>query len=115
MRYLLLLYGDAAAEAALDDGERRAIVDAHMALVARLAERGALVAAEALAGGERARTVRPRASGRPLVRDGPFAETKEQLGGIFEIECDSLDEAIEAASRVPVARRGSVEIRPLVE
>ena len=113
MRYLLLLYGDAAAEAALDDGERRAIVDAHMALVARLAERGALVAAEALAGGERARMVRPGAAGRPLVTDGPFAETKEQLGGFYLVDCATDEEASELAAEIPPSPGLVVEVRPV--
>jgi hypothetical protein len=52
--------------------------------------------------------------GRPVVTDGPYAETRELIGGLFLIECDDLDEAIDMAARVPVAARGSVEIRPLV-
>jgi hypothetical protein len=61
-----------------------------------------------------ARTVRVR-DGETLVTDGPYAETKEQVGGIFVVECDDLDDAIEVASRVPLARKAAVEIRPLVE
>jgi hypothetical protein len=53
--------------------------------------------------------------GRAVVTDGPFAETKEIIGGVFFIECDNLDEAIDMAARVPIAQRGSVEIRPVVE
>jgi hypothetical protein len=60
-----------------------------------------------------ARTVRVR-DGETLVTDGPYAETKEQVGGYFVVECEDLDDAIEIASRVPVARRAPVEIRPLV-
>ena len=60
-----------------------------------------------------ARTVRVR-DGETLVTDGPYAETKELIGGLFVVECDDLDDAIELASRVPVARKASVEIRPLV-
>jgi hypothetical protein len=60
----------------------------------------------------RARTVRVR-DGETLVTDGPYAETKEQIGGFFVVECDDLDDAIELASRVPVASKASVEIRPL--
>lgn len=59
-----------------------------------------------------ATTVRVR-EGKTLSTDGPFAETKEQLGGYFLIECDDLDQAIEAASRIPGAARGSVEVRPV--
>jgi hypothetical protein len=53
--------------------------------------------------------------GRTLVTDGPFAETKEQLGGYFVVECESIDDAIEAAGRMPTARNGCIEVRPLVE
>jgi hypothetical protein len=62
----------------------------------------------------KARTVRVR-EGEVLVTDGPHAETKEQIGGYFLVELDHLDEAIELATRIPVAKKGSVEIRPLVE
>jgi hypothetical protein len=61
----------------------------------------------------RARTIRVR-NGETLVTDGPYAETKDQIGGFFVAECDDLDDAIELASRVPVASKASVEIRPLV-
>ena len=53
--------------------------------------------------------------GRTLVTDGPFAETKEQLGGYFVVECESIDDAIEAAGQMPTARHGCIEVRPLVE
>ena len=61
-----------------------------------------------------ATTVRVR-DGETLTTDGPFAETKEQLGGYYLIDCASLDEALEFAARIPAARRGAVEVRPLVE
>jgi hypothetical protein len=61
-----------------------------------------------------ARTVRVR-DGQTLVTDGPYAETKEQIGGFFVVECDDLDDAIELAGRIPVVTKASVEIRPLVE
>jgi hypothetical protein len=61
-----------------------------------------------------ATTVRVR-EGRTLVTDGPFAETKEQLGGYFVVECESIDDAIEAAGQMPTARHGCIEVRPLVE
>jgi hypothetical protein len=67
-----------------------------------------------LDGPGKAKTVRVR-DGEALVTDGPYVETKEQIGGYFLVELDDLDEAIELASRIPVAQKGSVEIRPLVE
>jgi hypothetical protein len=67
-----------------------------------------------LDGPGKARTIRVR-DGEALVTDGPYVETKEQIGGYFLVELDDLDEAIELASRIPVAQKGSVEIRPLME
>jgi len=77
-------------------------------------ESGLLVAAEALQPVETATTVRVR-NGKVSVTDGPFAETKEQLGGYFLIEAADLNEALQVASRIPSARIGSVEVRPLHE
>jgi hypothetical protein len=106
MRYLILLYGDAGGEAALGPEQRRAIVEEHMAFSGTLRERGALVDGDAL---ERtARTVRAG-----LVTDGPFAETKEQLGGFYLLECGGLDEALEWAKQVPAGPGLVVEVRPL--
>jgi hypothetical protein len=113
MRYLLLLYGDEAGEAALSDDERRAIVEAHMAFGERLAERGSLVAGEGLTGRERARVVRRRDVRAPVVTDGPFAETKEQLGGFYVVECGSDDEALQLAHALPQSPGLVVEIRPV--
>ena len=62
----------------------------------------------------KAKTVQVR-DGKTVVSDGPFAETKEQLGGYFLLECDNLDQAIALATKIPVAERGSVELRPIVE
>jgi hypothetical protein len=106
MRYLILLYGDTGGEAALDPDGRRAIVEEHMAFSGRLRERGALVDGDALE--PTARVIRGG-----LVTDGPFAETKEQLGGFYLIECASLDEALEWAQQVPQSPGLVVEVRPL--
>jgi hypothetical protein len=106
MRYLILLYGAAEAEAALAPEERRAIVQQHMAFSGRLRDRGALVGGDAVE--PTARVVRDG-----LVTDGPFAETKEQLGGFYLLECDDLDEAVEWAKQVPQSPGLAVEVRPL--
>jgi hypothetical protein len=71
-----------------------------------------LVAAEALQPVETATTVRVR-GGRPTITDGPFAETKEQLAGFYLIDAPSLDEALEVAAKIPPAREGSIEVRPV--
>ena len=108
MRYLLLLWGDEEGEAALTDDERRAIVQQHRAFGDRLRDRGTLVLAEALTGRERAHTVRS-----PLVTDGPFAETKEQLGGFYVVECETDSEALRLAAQVPRSPGLVVEVRPV--
>ena len=79
-----------------------------------LREAGALVTADQLQPSTTATIVRVR-DGETLITDGPFAETKEQLGGYYLLDCGSIDEAIEFAGRIPAAERGAVEVRPLVE
>jgi hypothetical protein len=103
MKYLLLLYGDETAEAALTPEERRAIAEAHLRFHSRLEERGALVRGEPLNGRSAAFTVRPRRGGRPIVTDGPFAETKEQLGSYYLVECDDRAEAESIAREIPAS------------
>ena len=94
MRYLLLLYGDPTAEAALSGLERRAIVEEHIAFHAGLRERGALVQGEPLADLAGAFTVRRDPDGENLVTDGPFIETKEQIGSFYLVECADRAEAL---------------------
>jgi hypothetical protein len=108
VRFLFLIHGDADAEAALSSDERRAIVEQHLAYGALLRGRGAYVASEALAGPESAAVVRPGSN--PLVTDGPFAETKEAIGGFYLVECGSRDEALELAAQVPQSPGVAVEV-----
>jgi hypothetical protein len=77
-----------------------------------LQARGKWITGDQLAPPRRARTVRVR-DGRPIVTDGPFIETKETVGGFDLIECDSLEEAVDIASKHPVARTGTIEVRPV--
>ncbi len=77
-------------------------------------ERGALIACEPLEGSAVATTIHVRAAGERIVTDGPFAESKEQLGGFCLLECDNLDEALEWAGKVPM-RTGSIEVRPVMD
>jgi hypothetical protein len=112
MRYMLLIYGDEAAWNALSDAEQGAQFAEYAAFSTWLEERGWMRAGDPLADTDQATTVRVR-DGQTLTTDGPFAETKEQLGGYYIIECDHLDQAIDAASRIPAARGGSIEVRPL--
>ena len=107
MKYLCLVY--------LEEQKLHAIPDRECAdCGAGLRERGVLVAAEALQPIETATTVRVR-HGKVSVTDGPFAETKEQLAGFYLIEARDLNEAIQAAAKIPPAREGSIEVRPVRE
>jgi hypothetical protein len=106
MRFLFLIHGDREAEAALSADERRAIVGEHIAFASMLRERGVHVLGEALSG--EAAVVRP--GQRPFVTDGPFAETKEAVGGFYVVECGSRDEALEFAARVPQSPGVAVEV-----
>jgi hypothetical protein len=115
MKYLLLLYGDEEAEAALTPEERRAIVEAHLRFHSRLEERGALVHGEPLNGRSAAFAVQPRGSGRRIVTDGPFAETKEQLGSYYVVECENRAEAESIALAIPASPGLVVEAWAIAE
>jgi len=111
MKYMLLIYEN---EQALDDEIRDHCYDESLQLVDRLQSKGQFLATAPLQPTAAATSVRVR-DDKPLVTDGPFAETREQLGGYFLIDVNDLDEAIDIAGRIPGARRGVVEIRPVVE
>src|SRR5262245_66452726 len=107
MKYVCLVY--------LEGEKLRAVHDSECAACGNgFRKRGLLVAAEALQPVETATTIRIR-NGRLSVTDGPFAETKEQLAGFYLIEATDLNEAIQIASKIPPAREGSVEVRPVRE
>lgn len=110
MRYMLLIYLD---EQALDNTEREQCYRESAQLAHQLDAAGQYLAAAPLQPTATATSVRVRA-GKRVVTDGPFAETKEQLGGYFLIDATDLDEAIAIAARIPMARRGTVEVRPIV-
>jgi hypothetical protein len=114
MRYVCLVYGDEARLGALPAEELDALIDETNAHTEELREGGRLVLAEALEQTDAATTVRVR-GGRLSATDGPFAETVEQLGGFVVIEARDLNEAIRVAGRIPAARIGSVEVRPVVD
>jgi hypothetical protein len=111
MRYMLLIYS---AEDAWTDGERQACYKESTELAHDLAQKGKFISTAPLHPVANATTLRIR-EGKKLVTDGPFAETREQLGGYFMVEAANLDEAIAIAERIPSARKGTVEIRPVVE
>jgi hypothetical protein len=111
MRYMLLIYGD---EHALNDAEREACYMESGQLAKDIKAKGQFLATAPLHPTATATSVKVR-DGKRLVTDGPFAETHEQLGGYFLIEADDLDQAIEIAARIPGARIGTVEVRPVLE
>ena len=113
MQYMLLIYNDEQAWASLAEDERNAIVGEYFALTDELREHGSFVAGAPLQPTTTARAVRVR-DGEQLVTDGPFAETKEQLGGYFLIEAESDDEAVRWAAKIPAARYGTIEVRPVL-
>jgi hypothetical protein len=111
MKYMLLIYLD---EQALSESERQECYAESTQLAQQLHGSGQYLAANPLQATHMATSVRVR-DGKRLVTDGPFAETREQLGGYFLIEANNLDEAIGIAARIPMARKGTVEVRPVIE
>jgi hypothetical protein len=115
MRYLALIYSDERADETMTEEEQSANMAAWFSYTDDLAKAGKMLGGEALQSTETATTVRLGSSGK-LVTDGPFAETKEQLGGYYIISADNLDEAIDWVAKMPHMRRGGcVEIRPIME
>jgi hypothetical protein len=113
MRYLLLIYQEETTEPVPDE-VTRSVMSEYAAVTREIRERGLWQAGEALEPTPTATTVRVR-NGQTLTTDGPFAETKEALGGFYLIDARDLDEAIEIAAKIPAARDGSMEIRPIWE
>jgi len=111
MKYMLLIYGD---ELALTETERESCYIESTQLAHQLKSSGQYLAANPLHPTAVATSVRVR-EGKRLVTDGPFAETREQLGGYFLIDANDLDAAIVIAERIPMARKGTVEIRPVID
>jgi hypothetical protein len=114
MRYMLLIYSDETRESEMSPAELTAMLEAYGKFSEEVRRRGELIAAEPLQPTATATTIRVR-QGKALTTDGPFAETKEQLGGFYLIDCKDLDEAIELAAMVPTAQHGSIEIRPIMD
>jgi hypothetical protein len=112
MKYLCLAYEEEETLNALSRSEWDALRSETLAYVEELRHSGRLIIAEPLQSARTAVTVRVR-DGRVATTDGPFAETKEQLGGVFLIEAKDLNDALQVASRWPSARLGSIEVRPL--
>src|SRR6202047_1520443 len=111
MKYMLLIYLD---EKALSEPEREACYAESLELAHEIHSNGKYLGANPLQPTSMATSVRVR-EGKRLVTDGPFAETREQLGGYFLIDAKDLDAAISIATRIPGSRKGTVEIRPVLE
>ena len=109
MKYLALIYADESWNGL--ERERQAMYERYRAFADEARAAGKLADGAELASTSAATTVRVRGD-ETLVADGPFVETKEALGGYFVLECDSFDEAVEWAARIPAAERGAIEIRP---
>jgi hypothetical protein len=114
MKYMLALFGDESGWEDVTPEEMKAAMDRWVELDTQLVEAGAFIAGEGLQESRTATTIRVEGDERP-VTDGPFAETKEQLGGFYLIECDNLDQALEWAKKVPMSEGGKIEVRPVMD
>jgi hypothetical protein len=114
MKYLLAFVVEERSADNASPEEMKEAMERWSAFDQEAADRGALIACEPLEKSSETTTIRLQADGERIVTDGPFAETKEQLGGFCLLQCENLDEAIEWANKVPL-RSGSIEIRPVMD
>jgi hypothetical protein len=114
MKYAILIYGDESQLGDVPEEAMKGVMDEWWAYEGQLQESGAKLAGEALQLTPTAKSVRTK-DGKPSVSDGPFAETKEQLGGFYLLDVKDEDEAIEWAMRCPGAKLGTIEVRPIQE
>jgi hypothetical protein len=113
MQYMMLIYDDEKLWASMSEEERGRVFQEYGTYTQELRDKGAYVDGDPLQPTSTATTVRVR-DGEQLTTDGPFAETKEQLGGYYIVDVETLDEAIEWAAKIPSARLGSIEVRPVM-
>ena len=113
-RYIALIYTDESRDASATPEQMQKTMDAYNAYTAAIQKAGVMETGDALEGTNVATTVRVR-NGQRQTTDGPFAETKEQLGGFYILKCKDLDEAIEWAAKIPASEYGSIEVRPIME
>lgn len=113
MQYLLLIYENEALKETRNDADNKEIFSGYMKFTEEIKTGGQLVGGDALEPVATATTVRVR-DGKALTTDGPFAETKEQLGGYYMVNAKDLDEALKIAARIPTAATGSIEVRPVM-
>ena len=114
MKYLCLIYENEQAWATMPQAEADAIMGEYFAFTDSIKKSGHVLGGEALQPTQTATTVRVR-NGKISTTDGPFAETREQLGGYYLLEAKDLNEAIQIAAKIPAARTGSIEVRPIMD
>ncbi len=115
MRYALLIYHDEQKGLQLTDEENQALMNAHWQLFEEMKQAAVIQpGGPALEPTHTAVSVRVR-DGKRVTTDGPFAETKEQLGGLYIVKCDTMEEAVEWAAKIPEAQHGTVEVRPIID
>jgi hypothetical protein len=114
MQYLLLIYNDENRIKNATPADQTQMMNEYRSFTAEIVDSGHMRGGNALQAAATATIVRVR-EGKTLTTDGPFAETKEQLGGYYLVEAKDLDEAIKLAARIPGARMGSIEVRPVIQ
>ena len=114
MQYLILIHDDPSAWASMSQDEQSAVMGEYFTYTGALRDEGIMLGGAPLAPSPQAKLVRVR-NGDQVVSDGPYAETREQLGGYYLVEVENEAQAIAAAARVPSARFGTIEVRPVLE
>ncbi len=114
MKYIALIFSNEKTDPAYGTPEGEKLIQEYMAVTTKFQEDGVMVGGDALEGIDTATTLRVR-DGKTETMDGPFAETKEQLGGYYVFDVESLDEALKYAAMIPSAKSGSIEVRPIME
>jgi hypothetical protein len=114
MQYMLLIHDDPTAWSGMSEEQVNAVMGEYFAYSSAIRDEGIFVDGQPLQGREAAHTVRVR-DGERIVADGPFAETKEIVGGYYVVDCATLDQALDAAARIPSARYGAIEVRPIAQ
>ena len=113
MKYMFLIYTEEGSESQVPPAEREAMMSEYFAFTKEVSAQGVLVAGDELKPTSTATTLRLHGN-QLATTDGPFAETKEQLGGFYILECQDMDEAVGWAAKIPGAKHGSIEVRPIV-
>ncbi len=114
MQYVLLIYRDEKVDQQRDEAEMQELMQSYFAFTEEITQSGHISSGIALQDTDTATTVAVR-DGETVASDGPFAETKEQLGGLYVINADNLDDAIKIAAKIPHASNGAIEVRPVIE